>query len=88
MRTGLASRCQLLASVIPTLITRRVTYHSAQYSLKMTLEELIEEIRQYPCLWNKGLEEYRNQNMRDNAWAMISGELNTPGNVQILLFYL
>jgi hypothetical protein len=56
--------------------------------MKMTLEELIEEVRKYPCLWNKGLEEYRNQNMRDNAWDMISGEFNTPGNVQILFFYL
>ncbi|XP_033609830.1 uncharacterized protein LOC111870630 isoform X2 [Cryptotermes secundus] len=44
----------------------------------MLLEELIEEVRKYPCLWNKGLEEYRNQNMRDNAWDTISGELNTP----------
>lgn len=56
--------------------------------MKMILEELIEEVRKYPCLWNKGLEEYRNQNTRGNAWVMISGELNTQGNVQTLFFYL
>jgi len=35
----------------------------------------IEEVRKYPCLWNKSKEEYRNQNIRDNAWERISGEL-------------
>jgi len=41
----------------------------------MFLEQLIEEMRKYPCLWNKYKEEYRNQNIRDNAWERISGEL-------------
>jgi len=39
------------------------------------MEQLIEEVRKYPCLWNKSEEEYRNQNIRDNSWEMISGEL-------------
>jgi hypothetical protein len=38
----------------------------------MSLEQLIEEVRKYPCLWNKSKEEYRNQNIRDNAWEKIS----------------
>lgn len=41
----------------------------------MFLEQLIEEVRKYPCLWNKSKEEYRNQNVRDKAWERISGEL-------------
>ncbi|XP_067013335.2 uncharacterized protein [Anabrus simplex] len=44
----------------------------------MSLEQLIEEVRKYPCLWNKTLQEYRNQNMRDKAWDMISTELDKP----------
>ena len=38
----------------------------------MSLEQLIEEVRKYPCLWNKSKEEYRNQNVRDNAWESIA----------------
>jgi len=38
----------------------------------MSLEQLIEEMRKYPCLWNKSKEEYRNQNIRDNAWEIIA----------------
>ena len=45
----------------------------------MSLEQLIEEVRKYPCLWNKSKEEYRNQNIRDNAWERISGELKKTG---------
>ena len=41
----------------------------------MSLEQLIEEVRKYPCLWNKSKEEYHNQNIRDNAWESISGEM-------------
>jgi len=40
----------------------------------MFLEQLIEEVRKYPRLWNKSKEVYRNQNIRDNAWERISGE--------------
>jgi len=39
------------------------------------VEKLIEEVRKYPCLWNKSEIEYRNQNIRDNAWERISGGL-------------
>ena len=45
----------------------------------MSLERLIEEVRKYPCLWNKSKEEYRNQDMRDNVWEKISGELEKTG---------
>ena len=41
----------------------------------MSLEQLIEDVRKYQCLWNKSKEQYRNQNIRDNAWERISGEL-------------
>jgi len=41
----------------------------------MSLEQFIEEVRKYPCLWNKSKEEYHNQNIWDNAWERISGEL-------------
>ncbi|KAL7632354.1 UNVERIFIED_CONTAM: hypothetical protein RMT77_017312 [Armadillidium vulgare] len=45
----------------------------------MTLfETIIEEVKKYPCLWNKSLDSYRNQIARDNAWKMVSGALNTP----------
>ena len=43
------------------------------------MEQLIEEVRKYPCLWNKSKEEYRNQNIRENAWERLSGELEEPG---------
>ena len=43
------------------------------------MEQIIEEVRRYPCLWNKSKEEYRNQNIRDNAWERLSGELEKPG---------
>jgi hypothetical protein len=45
----------------------------------MSVEQLIEEVRKYPCLWNKSKEEYRNQNIRDNAWESISGEMKKTG---------
>ena len=45
----------------------------------MPLEQLIKEMRKYPCLWNKSKEEYRNQNIRDSAWERLSGELEEPG---------
>jgi len=45
----------------------------------MLLEQLIEEVRGYPCLWKKNLDEYRNQNIRDNAWDNISKESKEPG---------
>jgi len=45
----------------------------------MSLEQLIEEVRKYPCLWNKSKEKYRNQNIRDNAWERISEELEKTG---------
>nr|CAD7463127.1 unnamed protein product [Timema tahoe] len=44
------------------------------------LEQLIEEIRKYPILWDKTLEEYRNLIIRDNAWENISEELGKPVN--------
>ena len=45
----------------------------------MFLEQLFEEVRNYPCLWNKSKEEYCNQNIRDNTWERISGELEKTG---------
>jgi len=36
-------------------------------------------VRKYPCLWNKSKEEYRNQNIWDNGWERISGELEKTG---------
>jgi len=52
----------------------------------MSLERLIEEVRKYPCLWNKSKEEYRNQDMRDNVWEKISGELEKTG-IYVSNFY-
>lgn len=43
------------------------------------LEQLKEEVRKYPCLWKKNLDEYRNQNIRDNAWDNISKERKKTG---------
>jgi len=45
----------------------------------MSLEQLIEEMRKHPCLWNKSKKEYRNQTTWDNAWERISGELKKKG---------
>jgi len=45
----------------------------------MSLEQLIEEARKYPCLWNKSKEENRNQNIWNNAWERISGEMEKTG---------
>lgn len=54
----------------------------------MTLfETIIEEVKKYPCLWNKSLDSYRNQIARDNAWKMVSGALNTPGNFYFVCWY-
>jgi hypothetical protein len=36
----------------------------------MSLEQLIEGVRKCPCFWNKSKEEYRNQNIRENAWEV------------------
>ncbi|RXG70986.1 hypothetical protein Avbf_02729, partial [Armadillidium vulgare] len=53
--------------------------HNSKCRCNMTLfETIIEEVKKYPCLWNKSLDSYRNQNARDNAWKMVSGALNTP----------
>jgi hypothetical protein len=43
------------------------------------LEQLFEEVSNYPCLWNKSKDEYCNQNIRDNTWERISGELEKTG---------
>jgi hypothetical protein len=54
----------------------------------ISLEELIEEERKYSCLWNKSKPEYRNQNIRDNAWERISGELKKTGkHISNFYFY-
>lgn len=59
-----------------------------QCRCNMTLfETIIEEVKKYPCLWNKSLDSYRNQNARDNAWKMVSGALNTPGNFHFVCWY-
>jgi len=55
----------------------------------MSVEQLIEEVRKYPCLWNKSKEEYRNQNIRDNAWERISGELKKKQvNTFLILIFI
>lgn len=43
------------------------------------IEQLIEEIKKYPFLWDKNINEYRNQTVRDDAWERISTELDRPG---------
>jgi len=45
----------------------------------MSLEQLIEEVRKYSCLWNKSKEEYHNQNIWVNSWERIYGELEKTG---------
>lgn len=52
----------------------------------MVLEILIEEVKQRQCLWKKSLEDYRNQNVRDNAWEQISEVLQRPGKYIIHIY--
>lgn len=40
----------------------------------MEMEHFIETVRKYPCLWNTTAIEYRDQELKDAAWAEVMKE--------------
>lgn len=40
----------------------------------MEMEHFIETVRKYPCLWNTAAIEYRDQELKDAAWAEVMKE--------------
>jgi hypothetical protein len=50
-----------------------------QYFTKKMNEQIIEKVRQYEFLYNQHLRNYRDQNMRQEAWEEIGKELKISG---------
>lgn len=42
-------------------------------------EELIEEVRKYPVLYDQTKEQYRNSDYKDIVWKKVAKELNVAG---------
>lgn len=40
-------------------------------------EKLIEEIQKYPALWNTKDNNYKNKNIKENAWQLVAQAVNT-----------
>ena len=40
-----------------------------------TQEELALTVQEYPCLWQKGSDDYKDRNMKKNAWNEVAGRL-------------
>ncbi|CAH4030284.1 unnamed protein product [Pieris brassicae] len=47
---------------------RRRPPHSSRHSAG-DMEHFIEAVRRYPCLWDTAAPEYRDQELKDAAWA-------------------
>lgn len=47
--------------------------------MEITDESLIENVQIHPILYNLKLPQYRDHNMRQEAWEEIGKELNMPG---------
>lgn len=52
----------------------------------MEKEKLIEEVRQYPCLYDLSDSKYSDNSKKDEAWRQISANLNQSG--KYFIFYL
>ena len=37
---------------------------------RMTEEKLIEEVREFPCIWDTSSRSYKDQRARENAWKL------------------
>ena len=40
-------------------------------------EQLIESVRNFPCLWQTGSKSYRDLRARENSWKEVSGRVST-----------
>ena len=50
-------------------------------------ESIAEEVRNYPCLYNKSLKEYKDKRARENAWQKIGESLGMKeGNNKIIIY--
>jgi len=49
-------------------------------------ENLIENVRAHPSLYDIFLVEYKDHNVRREAWQEIGDALNTPGKYFIIIF--
>jgi hypothetical protein len=58
-----------------------------QYFTKKMNEQIIEKVRQYEFLYNQHLRNYRDQNMRQEAWEEIGKELKISGKLQIITLF-
>ena len=38
----------------------------------MTEEKLIEDVREFPCIWNTCSRSYKDQRARENAWKHVA----------------
>ena len=48
-------------------------------------ESLISLVKQYPCLYNIKLSDFKVCYKKENAWKDISKQLNTPGKCNLLI---
>ena len=43
-------------------------------------ELLINSVRDYPCLYNCKLKEFKDNRIKENAWKKVAAELDSSGN--------
>ena len=54
-----------------------------------TLENLIEQVREYPCLYNRADENYKVINLKSDIWAQIAESCNfSNGENKIITYYI
>ena len=46
-------------------------------------EMLIEEVRNYPCVWDVSARSYKEKPKKVEAWRRMSSVLQTPGNTAV-----
>lgn len=63
------------------------SFGSVAWIRKMTFEEnLINEVRTHPIVWNKWNEDYKNRLKSDKEWAIIARNLNKTSKFKLECF--
>lgn len=52
------------------------------------MEQLIENVRKYPCLWKVDTEEYKNNEIKEAAWRNIIIDCDISDGMYLLNFYI
>lgn len=69
-----------LASELDDKVKDSVSVESRDVAKQLPFSlALIEEVRQYPCVWNVSSNSYKDKPKKMEAWRRISAALNQPG---------